>query len=121
MPMSSQNKIGQIADEPCYPLKPIDNYRALMGSFMEIDFETTSRSRKSTCAVGVVRMDGDRITSRDAWPVTGSAFSYSYLRGLAWRDEQYAAPHLVGCQRLLVYRSVRTRRARVAHSRQGET
>ncbi|MFQ5767015.1 MAG: 3'-5' exonuclease [Acidobacteriota bacterium] len=61
-------------------------------SFVAIDFETADNGRDSACSVGMVRVDGDRITAREHRLIRPPRrhFIYTYIHGLKWTDVQFA-------------------------------
>jgi DNA polymerase III subunit epsilon len=57
-------------------------------SFVAIDFETADQGRDSACAVGLVRVEGDRITDRLTRLIRPPRpyFIFTYIHGLTWAD-----------------------------------
>jgi DNA polymerase-3 subunit epsilon len=62
-------------------------------SFVAIDFETADPGRDSACALGVVRVEGDRITRRESRLIRPPRreFVFTYIHGIAWEDVADAA------------------------------
>ncbi len=58
-----------------------------MPSFVAIDFETADRQRDSACAVGLVRVDGARITARQHRLIRPPRreFEFTYIHGIDWK------------------------------------
>jgi DNA polymerase III subunit epsilon len=57
-------------------------------SFLALDFESANRSRDSACALGLVKVVGNKITHNEAFlirPPTGY-FEFSYLHNITWED-----------------------------------
>src|SRR5262247_4692820 len=63
-------------------------------SFVAIDFETADPGRDSACAVGVVRVEGDRIVRRESRLIRPPRreFVFTYIHGIAWEDVADAEP-----------------------------
>jgi len=61
-------------------------------TFAAIDFETASRSPRSACALGVVRVECSRIVARRAWLLRppGRGFLFSRIHGITWSRVQRA-------------------------------
>jgi DNA polymerase-3 subunit epsilon len=57
-------------------------------SFVAIDFETADPGRDSACALGVVRVEGDRIVRRESRLIRPPRceFVFTYIHGIAWED-----------------------------------
>ena len=55
-------------------------------AFVAIDFETADAGRDSACAVGLVRVEGDRIVRREARLIRPprSTFSFTWVHGITW-------------------------------------
>ena len=64
------------------------------GSFAAIDFETADFGRDSACAVGVVRVDGGRITRRESRFIRPPRreFVFTSIHGITWDDVADASP-----------------------------
>ncbi len=65
---------------------PLARTSKLGSSFVAIDFETANRAPASACAIGVVRVERGRITSRAHHlirPPT-SAFEFTHIHGIDW-------------------------------------
>lgn len=60
-------------------------------SFLAIDFETANYDRNSACAVGLVRVEEDRIVKRAYHLIRppSTQFVFTYLHGIAWEDVVY--------------------------------
>jgi len=58
-----------------------------MPAFVAIDFETADHGRDSACAVGLVRVDGGRITHREQRLIRPPRrdFVFSHIHGIEWR------------------------------------
>lgn len=56
--------------------------------FVALDFETADQGRDSACSVGVVRVEGDRITDRRIHFIRPprSHFVFTHIHGIAWQD-----------------------------------
>ncbi len=56
--------------------------------FVAIDFETSDAARDCACAVGVVRVEGDRIVAREHRLIRPPRrrFVFTYLHGITWED-----------------------------------
>ncbi len=56
--------------------------------FLAIDFETADYGRDSACAVGLVRVDGGRITEKSTYLIRPPRreFVFTYIHGLTWDD-----------------------------------
>jgi DNA polymerase III subunit epsilon len=50
-------------------------------TFTAIDFETANHDPESACAIGLVRVEGGRITQRFT-----KLILFTYLHGIAWHD-----------------------------------
>lgn len=63
-------------------------------SFVAIDFETADPGRDSACAVGVVRVEGDRIVRRESRLIRPPRreFVFSYIHGITWEHVAEAPP-----------------------------
>lgn len=59
---------------------------ARMTTFVALDFETADRYRDSACAVGVVRVEGNRITRRAHHLIRPPrrTFEYTGVHGISW-------------------------------------
>lgn len=59
-----------------------------MGSFVALDFETADRGRDSACAIGLVRVDGERITAREHRLIRPPrrTFEFTEIHHIAWQD-----------------------------------
>jgi DNA polymerase-3 subunit epsilon len=59
-----------------------------MSTFVALDFETADRFRDSACAVGLVRVEGDRITARvhELIRPPRRAFEFTGVHGITWSD-----------------------------------
>lgn len=57
-----------------------------MSTFVALDFETADRHRDSACAVGVVRVEGTRITGRAHHLIRPprAAFEFTRVHGITW-------------------------------------
>jgi DNA polymerase-3 subunit epsilon len=57
-----------------------------MPTFVALDFETADRYRDSACAIGVVRVEGDRITARAHHLIRPprALFEYTGVHGISW-------------------------------------
>jgi len=57
-----------------------------MTTFVALDFETADRFRDSACAVGLVRVEGDRITARayELIRPPRRAFEFTGVHGITW-------------------------------------
>jgi len=55
-------------------------------TFAAIDFETADPGRDSACALGLVRVEGDRIVARAYRLIRPPrpSFSFTWLHGIAW-------------------------------------
>ncbi len=60
--------------------------RGNLPTFTAIDFETANRYRNSACAVGLVRVQGGRVTRRAEYLIRPpfSLFEFTYIHGLTW-------------------------------------
>jgi DNA polymerase-3 subunit epsilon len=69
-----------------------------MGSFVALDFETADRGRDSACAIGVVRVDGTRITARKHHLIRPPrrTFEFTDVHGIEWRHvcDEPSFPHV---------------------------
>jgi DNA polymerase-3 subunit epsilon len=56
--------------------------------FVAIDFETANASPDSACAVGLVRVDGDRVVARHHRLIRppSTHFEFTWVHGISWRD-----------------------------------
>src|SRR6185369_9867722 len=63
-------------------------------SFAAIDFETADPGRDSACAVGIVRVEGDRIVRRESRLIRPprQEFVFTYIHGIAWEHVAEASP-----------------------------
>src|SRR4030095_6557302 len=63
-------------------------------SFVAIDFETADMGRDSACAVGVVRVERDRIVRRESRLIRPPRreFVFSYIHGITWEHVAEAPP-----------------------------
>lgn len=63
-------------------------------SFVAIDFETADPGRDSACAVGVVRVEGNRIVRRESRLIRPPRreFVFTYIHGISWEHVADAAP-----------------------------
>ena len=63
-------------------------------SFVAIDFETADFGRDSACAVGVVRVERNRIVQSESRLIRPPRrdFVFTYIHGIAWEDVADAAP-----------------------------
>jgi len=54
--------------------------------FVAIDFETADTLRDSACAVGLVRVEGDRITARETRLIRPprKGFEFTHIHGITW-------------------------------------
>jgi DNA polymerase-3 subunit epsilon len=61
-------------------------------SFVALDFETATRSLGSACALGVVRVEDDRIVASERYLIRppSSRFEFTRLHGIAWADVRNA-------------------------------
>ena len=59
---------------------------ARMTTFVALDFETADRFRDSACAVGVVRVEGNRITRREHHLIQPPrrTFEFTGVHGISW-------------------------------------
>ena len=57
-------------------------------AFVAIDFEIADYGRDSACAVGLVRVEGGKITKRATHLLRPPRreFAFTYIHGLTWRD-----------------------------------
>jgi DNA polymerase-3 subunit epsilon len=57
-----------------------------MTTFIALDFETADRYRDSACAVGVVRVEGNRITHREHHLIQPPrrTFEFTGVHGISW-------------------------------------
>jgi DNA polymerase-3 subunit epsilon len=57
-----------------------------MTTFVALDFETADRQRDSACSVGVVRVEGNRITARAHHLIRPprSTFVFTGIHGISW-------------------------------------
>lgn len=65
----------------------------MQGTFTAIDFETANPSSDSACAIGLVRVENNKIVEKEAFlirPPT-SFFTFTYIHGLTW-DQVMNAP-----------------------------
>jgi len=55
-------------------------------TFVGLDFETADHGTDSACAVGLVRVDGDRIIKREHFLIrpTRNSFFFTPIHGIAW-------------------------------------
>ena len=65
-----------------------------MGSFVALDFETADQVRDSACAIGLVRVDGARITARKHRLIRPPrrTFEFTYIHGIAWQNVRGEPP-----------------------------
>ena len=65
-----------------------DSVTHLDRPFVAIDFETADHGRDSACAVGAVRVEGDRIVGRVARLIRPPrrVFAFTYIHGIRWSD-----------------------------------
>jgi DNA polymerase-3 subunit epsilon len=58
-----------------------------MATFVAIDFETADYGRDSACAIGLVRVEGTRITRREKRLIRPPRrdFVFSYIHGIEWK------------------------------------
>ncbi len=56
--------------------------------FLAIDFETANHYRDSACAVGLVRVENNKIVSKDSFLIRppSKKFEFTYLHGITWQD-----------------------------------
>lgn len=61
---------------------------ALMSSFVALDFETADNSRDSACAVGLVRVENDRIVHRVHYLIRPPRprILFTHIHGIRWVD-----------------------------------
>jgi DNA polymerase-3 subunit epsilon len=59
-----------------------------MTTFVALDFETANDCRNSACAIGLVRVEENRIVQTQHFLIRppSSFFKFSYIHGIAWRD-----------------------------------
>lgn len=59
-----------------------------MSTFVAIDFETADRGRDSACAIGLVRVEENKIAQRFYALIRPprSQFEFSYIHGIHWHD-----------------------------------
>ncbi|MDH5492645.1 MAG: 3'-5' exonuclease, partial [Myxococcales bacterium] len=57
-----------------------------MQSFVALDFETADRGRDSACAIGMVRVEGARVTAREHRLIRPprSRFEFTHIHGITW-------------------------------------
>ncbi len=57
-------------------------------NFAAIDFETADTGRDSACAIGLVRVAGERIVERSYFLIRPPrrSFIFTYLHGISWED-----------------------------------
>jgi len=57
-------------------------------NFVAIDFETANHGRDSACSVGLVKVEGGKITEKIVRLIRppSRAFVFTYIHGLAWGD-----------------------------------
>ncbi len=60
----------------------------MYANFVAIDFETADYGPDSACAVGLVRVEGGAVTSKDFFLIRPPRreFYFSYLHGITWED-----------------------------------
>jgi DNA polymerase-3 subunit epsilon len=63
-------------------------------SFVAIDFETADFGRDSACAVGMVRVENNRIVRSESRLIRPPRreFVFTYIHGITWEDVAGAAP-----------------------------
>jgi DNA polymerase-3 subunit epsilon len=63
-------------------------------SFVAIDFETADFGRDSACALGLVRVEKNRIVRRESRLIRPPRrdFVFTYIHGIAWEHVADAAP-----------------------------
>ena len=63
-------------------------------SFVAIDFETADAGRDSACAVGLVRVEKNRIVRRESRLIRPPRrdFIFTYIHGITWEHVADAAP-----------------------------
>ncbi len=59
-----------------------------MTTFVALDFETADNGRDSACAIGLVRVEQNRIVQRAHYLIRPprSTFLYTHIHGICWRD-----------------------------------
>jgi len=64
-----------------------------MITFVAVDFETATTSRSSACEIGLVRVEGSKVTGRSVFLIRPPSpqFLFTYLHGIAW-DKVKSAP-----------------------------
>ena len=64
-----------------------------MITYVAVDFETATTSRSSACEIGLVRVEGSKVTGRSAFLIRPPSpqFLFTYLHGITW-DKVKRAP-----------------------------
>jgi len=59
-----------------------------MTTFVALDFETADTEQDSACAVGLVRVEGDRIVQQCSHLIRPPRrdFRFTHIHGITWRD-----------------------------------
>ena len=62
-----------------------------MKTFIAIDFETADDGRDSACAIGVVRVEGNKVTDKAHYLIRPPRrrFIFTDLHGIAWKDVKH--------------------------------
>ena len=57
-------------------------------NFLELDFETANYYRDSACALGLVRVENDKIVDRASFLIRPpyKYFVFTYIHGITWED-----------------------------------
>ncbi len=59
-----------------------------MPTFVALDFETADNGRDSACAIGLVRVENNRITQRQYYLIRPPRrhIKFTYIHGIRWQD-----------------------------------
>jgi DNA polymerase-3 subunit epsilon len=59
-----------------------------MSTFVALDFETADRYRDSACAIGLVRVENNRVVEKVSYLIRPprQQFEFTHIHGITWRD-----------------------------------
>lgn len=59
-----------------------------MSKFIALDFETANNYRNSACAIGIVKVENDKITEKYSYLIKPpfKTFQFTYIHGITWED-----------------------------------
>ena len=63
-----------------------------MKNFVAIDFETADRGYDSACAIGIVRVEGNKVTDKFHCLIRPPRrdFMFTYVHGITWEDVEFS-------------------------------